>query len=118
MSRSLGGERPAMSTVRNMIVAVVRYPLDPPLSSADAAALFEASAPKYQNVPGLLRKHYLLGDDGRVGGGVYLWESQAAAEALYDEAWRAGLEARYGHAPTIEFYESAVTVDPDRIEVQ
>jgi hypothetical protein len=101
-----------------MIVAVVRFPLDPPLSSADAAALFEASAPKYQNVPGLLRKHYLIGDDGRVGGGVYLWESQAAAEALYDEAWRAGLEQRYGSPPTIEFYESPVTVDPDRIEVE
>jgi hypothetical protein len=101
-----------------MIVAVVRFPLDPPLSSADAAALFEASAPKYQNVPGLLRKHYLIGDDGRVGGGVYLWESQAAAEALYDDAWRAGLEQRYGSPPTIEFYESPVTVDPDRIEVR
>jgi hypothetical protein len=101
-----------------MIVAVVRFPLDPPLSSADAAALFEASAPKYQNVPGLLRKHYLIGDDGRVGGGVYLWESLAAAEALYDDAWRAGLEQRYGSPPTIEFYESPVTVDPDRIEVQ
>ena len=101
-----------------MIVAVVRFPLDPPLSSAEAAALFEASAPKYQNVPGLLRKHYLIGDDGRVGGGVYLWESQAAAEALYDDAWRAGLEQRYGNPPTIEFYESPVTVDPDRIEVQ
>jgi hypothetical protein len=101
-----------------MIVAVVRFPLDPPLSSADAAALFEASAPKYQNVPGLLRKHYLLGDDGRVGGGVYLWESQAAAEALYDDAWRGALEQRYGNPPTIEFYESLVTVEPDRIEVQ
>jgi hypothetical protein len=101
-----------------MIVAVVRFPLDPPLSSADAAALFEASAPKYQNVPGLLRKHYLIGDGGRVGGGVYLWESQAAAEALYDDAWRAGLEQRYGSPPTIEFYESPVTVDPDRIEVR
>ena len=101
-----------------MIVAVVRFPLDPPLSSADAAELFEASAPKYQNVPGLLRKHYLLGDDGLVGGGVYLWESRAAAEALYDDAWRAALEQRYGHPPTIEFYESPVTVDPDRIEVR
>jgi hypothetical protein len=106
-----------MSTVLGMIVAVVRFPLDPPLSSSDAAALFEASAPKYQDVPGLLRKHYLLGDGGHVGGGVYLWESRAAADALYDDAWRAGLEARYGHAPTIEYYESTVTVDPSHIEV-
>ena len=78
---------------------------------------FEASAPKYQNVPGLLRKHYLLGDEGRVGGGVYIWESRAAAEALYDDAWRAGIEQRYGSPPTIEFFDSPVTVDPDHIEV-
>ena len=100
-----------------MIVAVVRFPLDPPLSSSDAAAMFEASAPKYQNVPGLLRKYYLLADEGRVGGGVYLWENRDAADALYDEAWRAGLESRYGHPPTIEYYESPVRVDPDNIEV-
>ena len=117
MNPSLSGERPVMSTVRNMIVAVVRFPLDPPLSSADAAALFEASAPKYQHVPACCASTTCSATSGRVGGGVYLWESQAAAEALYDEAWRAGLEARYGHAPTIEFYESPVTVDPDRIEV-
>jgi hypothetical protein len=118
MSRSPSGEQPAVSTVRTMIVAVVRFPLDPPLSSADAVALFEASAPKYQNIPGLVRKHYLLGDGGHVGGGVYLWESRAAAEALYDDAWRAGLEARYGAAPTIELFESAVTVDPEHIVVR
>lgn len=117
MSARPSDDRRVMSTVRGMIVAVVRFPLDPPLSSAEAAAAFEASAPNYQNVPGLVRKHYLLGEGGHVGGGVYLWESQAAAEALYDDAWRARLEARYGHAPSVEYYESAVTVDPDRIEV-
>ena len=48
---------------------------------------------------------------------MYLWESRAAADALYDDAWRAGLEARYGHAPIVEYFESPVTVEPDRIEV-
>jgi len=106
-----------VSTVRGMIVAVVRFPLDPPFSSAEAAATFEASAPNYQDVPGLLRKHYLLGDEGRVGGGVYIWESRAAAESLYDDAWRARIEQRYGSPPTIEFFDSPVTVDPDHVEV-
>ena len=100
-----------------MIVAVVRFPLDPPLSSVDAAAMFEASAPKYQNVPGLLRKHYLLGDEGRVGGGVYLWESRDAAEALYDEAWRTGLESRYGHPPIDRVLREPGHGRPRHIEV-
>ena len=34
--------------------------------------MFEASAPSYQTVDGLLRKHYLLAEDGRSAGGVYL----------------------------------------------
>jgi hypothetical protein len=98
-----------------MIVAVVRFPLDPPLSMADASALFEESAPRYQHVPGLLRKHYLVAPDGSVGGGVYLWESREAAEALYDQAWQDRLASRYGSPPVIDYFESPVTVEPDRI---
>jgi hypothetical protein len=86
--------------------------------SADAVrASFEASAPSYQGLPGLLRKHYLLGEGGTVGGGVYLWETKAAAEAVYDEAWRERLTKRFGAAPTVEYFESPVTVDPDSIIV-
>ena len=71
-----------------MIVAVVNFDLPAPLTTDEARAMFEASAPSYQNVDGLLRKHYLLADDGRSAGGVYLWESRAKAEALYDQSWR------------------------------
>jgi heme-degrading monooxygenase HmoA len=101
-----------------VIVAIVRFPLDPSMSADDARAAFEASAPSYQNLPGLLRKHYVRAEDGSTGGGVYLWESRAAAEAVYDEAWRARITQKYGAAPEIEYFESPVTVDPDRITVE
>ena len=100
-----------------MIVAVVNFDLPSPLSSDEARSLFEASAPSYQNVDGLRRKHYLLSDDGRVAGGVYLWDSRAQADALYDEAWRQRVAARYGSEPRVTFYESQVTVDPTSITV-
>ena len=79
-----------------VIVAIVRFPLDPPVPADDARAMFEASAPSYQSLPGLMRKHYLRGEDGSVAGGVYLWESRAAAEAVYDAAWRERLTQKYG----------------------
>lgn len=101
-----------------MIVAIVRFPLSPSLSADDVRASFEASAPSYQALPGLIRKHYLRAEDGSVGGGVYLWESRAAAEAVYDEAWLARLTERFGAAPSVEYFESPVTVDPDRITVE
>ena len=100
-----------------MIVVIVRFSLPKALSLAEATAAYEASAPSYQRVDGLRRKHYLLGDDGRVGGGVYLWDSQAQAEALYDAAWSARITARYGTAPTVEYFDSPVTVDADTITV-
>jgi len=100
-----------------MIVAVVNFSLPAPLSSDEARAMFEASAPNYQSVDGLRRKHFLLSDDGRTAGGVYLWDSRAQAEALYDETWRSRLAARYGSEPTVTYYDSQVTVDPTSITV-
>ncbi len=100
-----------------MIVAVVNFALPAPLSSDEAKAMFEASAPNYQNVDGLRRKHFLLADDGRSAGGVYLWDSREQAEALYDDAWRARLAARYGSEPQVTYYDSQVTVDSSSINV-
>jgi hypothetical protein len=101
-----------------VIVAIVRFPLDPPLPADDVWAMFEKSAPSYQNLPGLLRKHYLRAEDGATAGGVYLWESRAAAEAVYDEAWYKRLTEKYGAPPTVEYFESVVTVNPDHITVE
>jgi hypothetical protein len=100
-----------------MIVAVVNFDLLAPLTTDEARSMFEASAPNYQNVDGLRRKHFLLSEDGRTAGGVYLWESRQQADALYDESWRQRLAARYGSEPRITFYDSQVTVDPSSITV-
>lgn len=100
-----------------MIVAVVNFALPAPLSTDEARAMFETSARNYQNVDGLRRKHFLLADDGQSAGGVYLWDSRAQAEALYDDAWRARVAARYGSEPQITYYDSQVTVDPSSIIV-
>jgi hypothetical protein len=79
--------------------------------------MFEASASSYQNVDGLRRKHFLLADDGRSAGGVYLWDSREQAEALYNETWRTRVAARYGSEPQVTYYESPVTVDALSITV-
>ena len=100
-----------------MIVVIVRFSLPQAVSLADATAVYEASAPSYRHVDGLRRKHYLWGDGGRIGGGVYLWDSRAEAEALYDAAWSARIAPRYGAAPTVEYFESPVTVEADTITV-
>jgi hypothetical protein len=66
-----------------MIVSIVTFKLPRPWSVAEAAAIFQSTAPKYLGKPGLIRKHYYVTEAGDRAGGIYLWESKAAAEACY-----------------------------------
>jgi hypothetical protein len=92
-----------------MIVAVVRFKLREGTSLEEAKAVFDRSAPMYRGRDGLKRKHYLFGNG--VGGGVYLWESRAKAEALYTPEWREMITQRYGAPPDIQFFDSPLTID-------
>jgi heme-degrading monooxygenase HmoA len=101
-----------------MIVAIVRFPLPAGMTAEAARASFEASAPSYQGLPGLRRKYYLRATDGSEGGGVYLWDSKDAAEAVYTDAWRQRLADRFGSVPRVEYLDCPVVVDPDQIIVE
>ena len=63
------------------------------------------------NLPGLVRKYYVRSEDGSSAGGIYLWESRAAAEAVYSGEWRERVEKLYGAKPTIIWFDSPVIVD-------
>ena len=93
-----------------MITAIVRFKAPAGADLAKATEMFKGTAPKYQGMPGLVRKYYLFGDDG-LAGGVYLWENRAAAERVYNDEWRRTLTERYGAEPEIAYYESPVIVD-------
>ena len=93
-----------------MITAIVRFKLPQNTSPDEAQALFEKSAANYRNMPGLVRKYYLFGDD-RTGGGVYLWTDRAAAERCYTDAWKQTIAQRYGATPEITFFDTSVIVD-------
>ncbi len=94
-----------------MITTIVQFRLPAPITLAEATRRFESSAPKYQNLPGLIRKYYIRSEDGRVAGGVYLWQSRPAAERVYDGEWRARVEKLYGAKPRITWFDSPVVVD-------
>ena len=93
-----------------MITAIVKFKLPEGTTLHEASAKFEASAPSYSGVPGLVRKYYLFNEDGTAGG-VYLWESREAAEQFYNESWRGMIAERCGAPPRIEYFESPVIVD-------
>ncbi len=94
-----------------MIVAIVNFQLPPDVTAEQARKLYAESAPKYRAMKGLVRKYYLWDADKRIGGGVYLWESRAAADAVYTAEWKAYIKARYGMEPAITFFNAPVIVD-------
>ncbi|NHZ89820.1 monooxygenase [Massilia sp. CCM 8733] len=94
-----------------MIIAMTAFALPKPITREEARAIFLSTAPTYQDVPGLLQKHYLLSEDGATAGGVYVWASREQAEAMYTEAWRAFVRGKYGTEPSVTYFDSPVMVD-------
>lgn len=94
-----------------MITAIVTFRLPKRLTVAEASAIFQGTAPRYLSQPGLIRKYYVLAEDGMTAGGVYLWQSRQDADALYTEAWRAFVTEKYGAPPQVVYMESPVIVD-------
>ena len=94
-----------------MITALVQFKLPQPISREKGQEIFLSTAPKYREVPGLLRKYYLLSMDGQTAGGVYLWKSREQAEQLYTEEWRKFILEKYGSEPSVTYFESPVIVD-------
>ena len=94
-----------------MITALVQFSLPQPITVAQAKAIFASTAPRYLGMDGLIRKYYVLSEDGQTAGGVYLWASRAAAERVYDGAWRAFVKEKYGTEPRVPYFETPVLVD-------
>ena len=94
-----------------MITALVQFRLPQPVTREKAQQLFVGSAPKYRESSGLIRKYYLLSEDGGTAGGVYLWKSKKDAEGLYTPEWLSSIRERYGATPMVTWFESPVVVD-------
>ena len=93
-----------------MIVVRVQFPVDAP-DSQELIAKMNATTHKYEGLAGLTRKYYVMSEDGKHAGGIYLWESRSAAEAWYNEDWMAYMTEAWGEAPLLEYLECPIVVD-------
>jgi len=94
-----------------MITTFTTFTLPKPITREEAKRIFLSTAPTYRGVPGLFRKVYVLSEDGRTAGGVYLWNSRWVADAMYTASWRSFGGEKYGTEPTVTYFESPVVVD-------
>ena len=94
-----------------MITVIVEFTLPKAMSMDEARATFLSTAPKYQSMPGLIRKYYFISDDGAKAGGIYLWESRAQAEQVYTAEWKTFVRGKYGTDPSLTYLNCPVVVD-------
>ncbi|MDB5857060.1 MAG: monooxygenase [Ramlibacter sp.] len=94
-----------------MITVFTTFRLPKPITREEARRIFLSTAPKYQGVPGLVRKVYVLSPEGNTAGGIYLWNSRAEADAMYTESWKAFVREKYGTEPSLTYFDSPVVVD-------
>ena len=94
-----------------MIVELVTFKAPPGADWDDILKDARAVIPRWRANPDLLRKHFMLSDDGRECGGLYIWPTREAAEAAHDAAWRAGVEKRTGAPPTIRYFQLQMLLD-------
>ncbi len=96
-----------------MITAIVQFKVDDDVDRDQILTNMGNAAPRFESVPGLIRKNFLLDTDRRVGGGIYTWETREAAEKLYAEGgpWREAIRNAYGVDPEITWFETPIIVD-------
>jgi len=94
-----------------MITAVVEFKLPQAITSLQAREIFLSTAPKYQGMPGLIRKYYFITEDGTTAGGIYLWQSREDADRQYTVEWKAFVRGKYGSDPVVNYLETPVVVD-------
>jgi hypothetical protein len=80
------------------------------MSAAARLELYERTAPKYQKIPGLLRKYY-IGEPGKRAGGAYEFETMAAAKAYFTPAWEQFMIVNYGSDLRVEYFDAPCVVD-------
>jgi len=71
---------------------------------------YRSTAPRFQSIPGLIRKYYLFDEEAKKGGGCYLFESRAAAEKTFNREWRNRISELYGE-PEVQYFDTSVIVD-------
>ena len=94
-----------------MYISIVEIDLP---AGTDCAALkdaFMTTAPRYVDVPGLLRKYYTM-QDSKMTGGIFVWDTLENAQAGHaDPGWQKIIADRYGNEPRVAYYEVPTIVD-------
>jgi len=97
--------------INKSITVVARFQLPAGVTADQICAAFDEVAPRFRNVPGLVRKQFLHSRDCRIAGGVYLWNNESAARAFMKGSVAPMIREKFHVDATIEFFDSPVIVE-------
>jgi hypothetical protein len=100
-----------------MTTVIIQFPLPPGVPREVVTRGFQEVAPFFKTASGLLRKYFLLSDDGAIGGGVYLWSSRDMACDFSEHTIRPMIREKFHVDPSITYFESSVIVDNVSAEI-
>ena len=94
-----------------MTTSITRFQLPSGIPTEAVKNGFLEVAPKFKHPSGLLRKYFLISEDGKTGGGVYLWNSMEEARTFSEAVLRSMIRDKFQVEPSIEYYDAPVVVD-------
>ena len=93
-----------------MIAELVKFKVPEGMNRDELLALAHETTADWAANPDLLRKHYLLDDQG-FSYGFYLWKSRNAAETAHGEAFRARVREKFGCEATSSYFDVLLNLD-------
>ena len=74
----------------------------------------EAARVKFEGMPGLRSKAFTLNSEKREAANFYVWDSEDAAKAFFNEQLLERVAGLYGVRPSVEFVQIATLVENSR----
>jgi heme-degrading monooxygenase HmoA len=94
-----------------MIGTLVTFQYGSDFDAAKIHQIAEAALPRFEKMPGLRSKTFTLNAAAHEAVNVYIWDSEDAAKAFFNEEILQRVTALYGVRPSIAFVEIAALVD-------
>ncbi len=94
-----------------MIGVVVTFQYDGVVDRERILLIATEAAPRFEGVSGLRSKTFMLDEAGARATNVYVWDSEDAARAFFDESLLERVTALYGVRPSVDFVEIAALVE-------
>lgn len=94
-----------------MIGTLVTFQYLGDFDDAKIRRIAETARPRFENMPGLRSKVFTVNANAHQAVNVYVWDSEEAARAFFNEELLQRVTALYGIRPSIAFVEIAALVD-------